>query len=317
MNLYYYIIINSPELSDDLDEISRKSIESFNCNGIEEFSIDEPKVDEILGERSYSGGDIPREVLDEVEKKFVNGRPGIRLYFNEKKDAQNLRDYIYTFYKINAEIQSSKVEDWNENWKKNFSPIKINDELEIVPSWDDEYKSSSRKVLKLYPGMGFGTGNHETTYLCLKLMFNCQLDQSNFSVLDFGCGSGILGLATKLFNKDAVVDLYDIDQEAIDNCLQNISYNKMDSKEFGLFLSSNKEKIEKKYDLVFANILKHVLIEEGQFILDSVKRDIIISGLLIGQEDEVINEYKNIQKSISVVEVLKKGDWCAVHMRVT
>lgn len=314
MKFYYFTTLK--ESLFDLESITFTAMENYKCLGVEEYSIDEESVDKILAERSYSGGDIPQEVLDEVELKYTAGGAQIKLFFKTEQDIKDFCRYLFENFNVTLEIEKKEVEDWNESWKSSFSPIHVNDYLEIVPSWYESYSSKAQRQLKIYPGMGFGTGNHETTFLCLQLFFNCNFDKENLSVLDFGCGSGILGLAVKLFNQSAFIDLYDIDQEAIDNCVQNISINQMDENSFGLYLPVDKDKIQKNYDLIFANILKNILISESDFLSLNIKKDLILSGLLIGQEDEVIEHYQRLLPDLKIIKILKKGDWCAIHLQI-
>ena len=158
--------------------------------------------------------------------------------------------------------------------------------------------------------MGFGTGNHETTFLCLKLYEKVRALKKVNTVLDFGCGSGILGIAA--IKKDlASIDFVDIDADALDNCLQNLNFNNYESysTNHGLMLR-NRFKEEKEYDLVFANILENVLELEHDLLVNTTKSDgmLIISGLLIGQEENIVNQYREFQ----LVEMLTKGDWVAL-----
>jgi len=314
MEKYYYVTIESDK--EDFESLESLALSQFSCSGVEEYSIDEDRVDEILGERSYSGGDIPLEVLNEVEGVIQSKSIKQKFYFSKKEDGLSFLVFLKNELEVIGTIDEEEVKDWNEKWKESFSPIYISNELEIIPSWYDDYKSDANKTLKIYPGMGFGTGTHETTFLCLKLLMNINYMSDNYSCLDFGCGSGILGLALRELNSKSSIDLYDIDKEAIDNCIQNIEYNNMRPNSFGMYLPTDKSMIVKKYDLVFANILKNVLIDESPTLIETIKKDFIISGLLNGQEDEVIEHYKNLVPGLVLIETIRKNDWCAVHMQI-
>ena len=315
MKNYFYLIVESTT-DNALEELDSVAVAEFGSTGVQEYSIDEARVDEILGDRSYSGGDIPIEVLDEVEQTLQSEKVTQKFYFATKGEALGFANFLREKYALSAKVQEEEVKDWNEKWKESFSPILISKKLEIVPSWYEDYQSNSENVLKIYPGMGFGTGTHETTFLCLKLLMDVDYSNEGVSSLDFGCGSGILALALKCLNASASIDLYDIDQEALDNCLQNLSFNSMNVEEFGLYLPNNKIKISKKYDIVFANILKNILLEESHFLVNSVSSDLILSGLLNGQEQEVIAEYQALNPKLVLVNILRKNDWCAVHMKM-
>ncbi len=317
MGKYYYIDLNLNDES-QLETLEAMAFGEYDCAGAEDFSIDEPKVDEILGERSYSGGDLPLEVIEEViEALKTQGISGKRLHFPNldycNKFAQKLKGMgLSDAY----EIHEGDIKDWNENWKENFKTIKVTEELSIVPSW--EKKEDSENDIFIYPGMGFGTGSHETTFLCLKIMLEKLMNEPLESCLDFGCGSGILGVGfSQKFSSSKVVDYLDIDQEALDNCQVNLDLNpraKLDARH--LVLPAQKNKLDSQYDLVFANILLDALIAEGKEIVEKTGKYLIVSGLLKGQEKEAQAEYEKLRPDLKLIEVQTKNDWVAALFEV-
>lgn len=315
---YHYLEL---DISDQslLEKLEATAFAVYKCTGSQDFSIDEAKVDEILGDRSYSGGDLPLEVLNEVQQ-ILESESGYRkrFYFEHEEDVRAFIAYLKSKgLDSKAKIVTEQVKDWNESWKKSFKEIKVNDELSIIPSWEKE--TSSSKGIYIYPGMGFGTGNHETTFLCLKLMLeNIPELKSLKTCLDFGCGSGILGIGYCFINQEAQnVDYLDIDQEALDNCQQNIDLNESaQSVENRMFLADGYKDLLGGYDLVFANILLDALLYEGQKIIEKTNKYLIVSGLLKGQEEEVISAYVKINSSIEVVQTEYKNDWAATLLRI-
>lgn len=299
-----------PSLEERLS-IEERAME-MDALGIEEFSLSEPEVDEILGERSYSGGDLPQEVLDEVEETVLGRPTNYRFFFDNKSMAENFLQGIKSQALCEAQIEECEAEDWNAEWKKHYNPIKVNDELTIIPSWLKDYKSDSKKEILIYPGMGFGTGSHETTFLCLKLFTEDCLNKKIENVLDFGSGSGILGLATFKFLNDVRVDFYDIDPEANKNCFQNAELNDLEERPFRLLLPEVRNKLQASYDLVFANILESILLEEKGAITALVKTGgtLILSGLLRHQSANIISNYS--QNGFVLKRSLEKGDWSAL-----
>lgn len=313
MQKYYTIKVSNFSDLGEAGEVEDLAMTQFGATGIEDFSIDEAKVDEILGERSYSGADLPQSVVDEVEETVL-GEPSTKkiFYFNSIEDAKTFLTFLDS-KKINSVLEENDVKDWNEEWKKSYAPILICDELEIIPSWNkDDYKSKAKNQIYIYPGMGFGTGNHETTFLCLKLLFETKFNFKNVTCMDFGCGSGILGLALRKIQKESIIDLYDIDQGALDNCKQNVDLNDISEQNIRYQLPEHKDEFLQNYDVVFANILKNVLEFEKECILDLVKPGgaLIVSGLLDGQQDDIVNLYTS--ESIEFKKILIKGDWVAI-----
>lgn len=291
------------------------AVNEFGTIGIEEFSLDEPEVDELLGERSYSGGDLPQEVIDEVEMRVLKRPANYRFFFDDKNNAQNFLSFVKTECLCESQLEEKESSDWNAEWKKHYAPIKVNDSLEIVPSWVDDYKSDSKEQIKIYPGMGFGTGSHETTFLCLKLFTENILGSTLNNALDFGSGSGILGLSVFKFYPDAKVDFYDIDPEANKNCYQNAEINNLEDKSFRLLLPEVRGKLLPEYDVVFANILESILAEEQKALVAYTKPggSLILSGLLKHQAAGIADLYS--AAGLTLIQHLEKGDWAALHFK--
>lgn len=300
-----------------LEEINAQALTDYACDGVQEFSLDEPTVDEILGERAYSGGDIPTEVIDEVNSVARIDHLSLVYYFYQSdsalEDAQIFQEYLKGVEIVkDATLTEKPWDDWNKEWRKFYSPIIVSDELVIIPEWQrEESKYKDENSIYIYPGMGFGTGEHQTTYLCLKLFMN-QIGEftKDSSCLDFGCGSGILGIAAiKKLNMPVI--FCDIDKLALNNCLQNIDLNFNGKDLVGTSLVS-RERFNSviEHDLVFANILENVLILEKEELEKSVKKNgyLIVSGLLNHQVDTIVGEYSNFEK----LDVLSKDDWSAI-----
>jgi ribosomal protein L11 methyltransferase len=149
--------------------------------------------------------------------------------------------------------------------------------------------------------------------LCLKLFDKISPElNSKMNCLDFGCGSGILGIGALKIKKMPTV-FCDIDKDALDNCVQNLMLNLEGEDLSGTSLVIRDRYKTEKFNLVFANILLHVLILEKQIILESlaVKGYLIVSGLLNPQVEKIVEEYS----SLELVQVLSKGDWSAILFR--
>lgn len=299
----------------DWERIEASALGEFEALGIEEFSLTEAEVDEILGDRSYSGGDLPESVIDEVESTVLSKPNNYRFFFDSLNRAELFLNYVQTNFLCEAQIEEKEAEDWNAEWKKHYAPIKVSDSLEIIPSWSKDYVSTAKEKIYIYPGMGFGTGSHETTFLCLKLFTERILKTEVKNVLDFGSGSGILGLSTFKFYPDARVDFYDIDPEANKNCFQNAEANSLEDRAFRLLLPEVREYLQKEYDVVFANILESILLQEKDSLIAHTKKDgyLILSGLLKHQANGIIETYK--AQGMKLLEHAEKGDWAALLMQ--
>lgn len=313
-NKYYVVSVTaSPSQLNDIDLLANE----LGCSGIEEFSMSEEQVDNLLGERSYSGGDVPSEIYDEVEnhkgsneshKYYFTGEEAMEyaLLFKSNLDLKNDIDYKF---------EEFEEQDWNEEWRKNFHRIDIDIEMAVIPSWED--KVDIKFPLYIYPGQGFGTGNHETTFLCLKKLRELDSNLAKKSCMDFGCGSSILGIGAKKvgFKK---VDLYDIDPLALENSKVNLDNNfpQNEIANFRLLLPKEKDKFETSYELVFANILAPVLKEYKEWLSNLTSRGgyLILSGILKEQVADLVDFYKD--SGLELIDQETKNDWaCLVYKK--
>lgn len=325
-NKYYKVTITYPCTARKIaEEIELIAMNDFLCGGIEEFSLNEATVDDYLGARSYSGGDIPLEILDEVETRVHEQDTPYLYYFYQDNARTNAQDFLLTirenYPELTTVFSEEQVEDWNQEWKKHYNPIMVAESLEIIPSFFKEtYEPKATTSLFIDPGMGFGTGSHETTFLCLKIF--CELvDQgklkSQARILDFGCGSGILGLAALKMASPQKVDFYDIDENSLNNTKVNLELNQL-GENFSLYLPQERPKFLDKYDLIFANILLPVLqTEYAQFKdLMATNAHLILSGVLNEQVPALLDSYvKN--GAFQVVNQSTRGDWSAILLRRT
>lgn len=311
-NKYFIVNLNVDSIKEK-DDISTQAIEEFKADGVEEYSLEEANVDNILGERAYSGGDVPETVIDEVNEESTDYDSRLKVFFYGENYEERARKY-FEFIKndprySNATCEELEWEDWNEKWREHYSRIEVSSNLSVVPSWElSEIKDSE---IYIYPGQGFGTGGHETTFLCLK-EFEEHLDefQNKDHCLDLGCGSGILGIAA-IKKKSMYVDFCDVDRAALENTLQNLELNfPAGSLDGSSLVLRDRFTLQKKYKLVFANILEYVLLEEKDLIIKSIDKNglLILSGILNHQVENIVDNYIELEK----VSVSSKGDWSCV-----
>ncbi len=322
MNQSYYtvqVIFQSYD-PDFVTEIHRKSINEFSCSGIEEFSMDEPAVDDLLGDRSYSGGDLPQSVIDEVNDFHQENQAKHIFYFSSDKNSEDKANAVEFLRFLNgfenktfhASLSEEEVKDWNAVWRSQFKLIEIDKEMAVIPSWEKEkcHGKFSYPIV-IYPGQGFGTGNHETTFLCLKALKKFETGVPRERVMDYGCGSGILGIGARRlgFKK---IDLYDIDPLALENSKINLTHNFDDASYFRCLLPEDKSKFYSKYNVVFANILAPVLESISSELYELLESDglLILSGILVEQEQRVREKYLKLGLELLNSEI--KGDWCCL-----
>ena len=208
-------------------------------------------------------------------------------------------------------------QNWMEAWKQYYKPILIGQRLLILPAWL-EPSEPDRTVIKIEPGMAFGSGTHPTTQLCLELIENAFDTHQTPHVIDIGCGSGILSIAALKLGADKVLGV-DIDDESIVKSRENAGINGV-GEEFILGLGSVQEIVNGKFEfkkapLVVANILASVIIrlfDAGMADLMDENGSIILSGILQEQEQSIIEAAQ--AKGLRMNERRQMGDWVALAM---
>ena len=209
-----------------------------------------------------------------------------------------------------------KEEDWSENWKQYFKPLNVGDKILILPEWETLDTPTDRTVFTVNPGMSFGTGAHHTTQLCIKAM---EKHLSNgMTVLDLGCGSGILSIISLLLGAEHATAV-DIDENAVKIAVENAEKNNIDLSKYRTMagnVTCDKELFAKisdrKYDIVLANIVADVIIGIKD-IVPSFSKDggiFITSGIIEERLTDVLDAYKETD-FIPVAEE-HQGGWASL-----
>lgn len=218
--------------------------------------------------------------------------------------------------RLEAELSSIREEDWANNWKQYFKPVKIGEKLVIKPSWEEYENDGSRIILEIDPASSFGTGQHHTTRLCLELLEKSL--KKGDRILDMGCGSGILSIGAMLLGAESAVAV-DIEQNAAETALENAVKNHIDPEKYQTFYGNIltdeelADRINEKYDVIAANIVADVLIAMKQYFLRYIKDGgtLIVSGIIEERMNEVIGELENAGFKDPQINV--KEGWAAVR----
>ena len=197
--------------------------------------------------------------------------------------------------------------DWSENWKKYFHATEIGDKLAIVPSWEEYDNKENRKILHIDPGAAFGTGTHATTSLCLSMLENYVAEGSK--MLDIGCGSGILSIASVLLGAETAVGV-DIDAQSVKTAKENAELNNLSGKT-EYIVGDLADKISGKYNVVCANIVADVVIRLLGDVRTFMEENavLLVSGIIDTRENDVLAAAE--KHGFKVKEKQYKDNWCA------
>lgn len=270
--------------------------------------------------------DILRQKITNFDDKFkLNPKDypdsdiRIVVYFDETQNIEGMIEKIEGFIK-EAELVSKEgidishkiieESDWENEWKKHFHSFRVSDTFVIVPSWEiDEYEYRERdRLIKLDPGMAFGTGDHPTTSMCLR--FIERTVKPGHSVIDVGTGSGILSIASHMMGA-ASVKATDIDELSIKVAYENFVINDCD-KAIRLETADLLKEEEGRYDIVIANILAHIIEEMVGDAYDKLNENgrFIASGIIAEKRGEITG--KMTGAGFSVVEILEEDGWVSI-----
>ena len=217
--------------------------------------------------------------------------------------------------RLEAELSSIREEDWANNWKQYFKPIRIGEKLVIKPSWEEFSDDSDRIILEIDPASSFGTGQHHTTRLCLELLEK-SLEKGD-RILDMGCGSGILSIGAMLLGAEDAVAV-DIDENAAATATENAAKNNIPADKYhtyyGNILGDDAlaDEIDYRYDIITANIVADVLIAMKDYFVRYLRDGgtLIVSGIIEERMDEVIDALVSVGFREPVVNV--REGWAAV-----
>lgn len=208
-----------------------------------------------------------------------------------------------SFFKNGLEYKIEQLEDkdWEREWMDNFHPLKFGERLWVCPSWRDIPDPTAVNVM-LDPGLAFGTGTHPTTALCMQWLD--QVIQPDQTVVDFGCGSGILGIAALKLGAKRVIGI-DIDPQAIEASGKNAQRNNV-AGQIELYLPQDQPSLEA--DVVVANILAGPLADLKPIISAYVKPGglLALSGILTTQAHSVIAAYAD---EFTFDPVVEQEEW--------
>ena len=209
---------------------------------------------------------------------------------------------------LTVDVYVEDDSEWKDNWKEFFKPKKVGKRIVVKPTWYDYEKEQGDLVIEIDPGMAFGTGTHETTSLCLRLMEDYMQDGDK--VLDVGCGSGILAIAGALLGSPEVLGV-EIDPVAVEFAQENLKLNGVTGVARAQYGALTKG-IDFKAEIVVANLMADLVMmlsaDVAKHILPGGKY--ISSGILVEKRDQVAAVIRDC--GFDIVEIREDGMWCAI-----
>lgn len=313
---------------------SRQGIEQVTAmlmsKGIYEISIDDPAdMEDILNKKNEYGWDY----IDDGLKTDLGREPSAAVYFEDTpENRQKVQDLKIEVMKLkDSEIEGrfgSEADlgrlyaednivddnDWKDKWKEFFKPSRVTDRIVVKPTWEDYQKEGDELVLEIDPGMAFGTGTHETTSLCMKLMEKYLGDDAaERKVLDVGCGSGILSIAAALLGCREVLGV-EIDEDAVRVAAENTEKNSVGDR-VRIQQGDLAKGIDFTADIVVANLMADLVVMLTPDVKNHLAENgvFISSGILVEKEEVVAEAIRN--EGFEIIEIAEDGEWCAIACR--
>lgn len=293
--------------------------------GVDCFIISDPSDLDLIMENKEIPVDYVEDSLLEADHSIVTVKSYLAI--NEQglmqrdrivEGVMGLKNEFGNVFDLGSlDIAMSEVDDsdWADNWKAFFHPMDIGKRFKVKPTWE-ECENDGRIIIEIDPESSFGSGQHETTALCLEMLESCVTGGEN--ILDMGCGSGILGIGCAKLGAQKILGV-DIDRNASDianknavvngvqNAMTAICGNVLTSKEtYDTVMAAS------PYDIIAANIVADVLKAMADMFMLSLKSGgiLICSGIIGPRADEVEQALKDT--GFIIDEIMLKNDWAAI-----
>jgi len=240
-------------------------------------------------------------------ESFAETEDGVVAYIQKKDYKETILKDVQIIdsneVKINFEIKEIEQLNWNEEWEKNFEPIQVDDLVNIRAPFHERSPGIKYDIV-IEPKMSFGTGHHETTHLMIQHLIDLNLQGK--TVLDMGCGTGILAIFAEMKGAKTL-DAIDIDSWCYKNSLENIERNHC--KHISVYKGDSSLLFDKKYDVIIANINRNILLQDLSIYTSSLNKNgtLLLSGFY-AEDIAIIN--KEAQKNaLKLEKKLERNNW--------
>ena len=245
-------------------------------------------------------------------ESFVETETGLLAYIPSEEHSEDVINDIQILksdeFIVEYSVKTIEQTNWNEEWEKNFKPINVDNKVYVRAPFHDASTMDYEIIIE--PKMSFGTGHHETTHMMIQHLLD--LDLTNKSVLDMGCGTGILAIFAAMKNARPI-DAIDIDEWCVENTNENIEKNNCEF--ISVFLGDAHLLKNQKYDIIIANINRNILLQD----LASYKRCINSNGVLLLSgfytEDEPLLQSKAKELGFEFLKKFERNNWLSLRFR--
>lgn len=331
-----YIEVKIKTLQENLDPLTCILMDM----GIAGFAVEDPQDFQALMEKKNS---YDWDYIDESLMNYDSMEAGITFYLDDTEAGRVTLNRLKALFAGNAsslEEEQGRTEtpkqgrtetqeklaginapaamlswtvvddsDWKDNWKEYFKPAKLTDRIVIKPSWEDYTAGQDELVIEIDPGMAFGTGTHPTTSLCIKLLEQ-HITPDADSIIDVGCGSGILSIAAALLGAKDIAAV-DIDPVAVEVTKENVELNGVASK-VRVYEGDLTKGLNERADIVVANLMADLVMMLSKDVAAHLtgKAIYISSGILIEKKQIVAEAIEDC--GFQILDILEEGEWCAI-----
>jgi ribosomal protein L11 methyltransferase len=258
----------------------------------------QPATEILIAELGYAGFE-----------SFVETEDGVNAFIQSIDWEENILEDVYVLNSGEFDIQYTLEEieqiNWNKEWEKNFNPIIVDDICSVRAPFHQ--KPNTKYDIVIEPKMSFGTGHHETTYMMIQHILKADLKDK--TVLDMGCGTGVLAILTKMRGAKSI-DAIDIDNWCYLNTIENVERN--NCKDITVYEGDVSILSERSYDIIIANINRNTLLNDIQYYVKSLNPNgkLFLSGFY--KEDLNMITEECTKKHLSFIECLDRNNWIAV-----
>ena len=261
----------------------------------------QPGVEIIIAELGFAGFE-----------SFVETEEGVTAYIQKEEWNHDILNDIQILesdeFEITYTFEDIEQVNWNEEWEKNFSPIVVDDVCSVRAPFHE--KPNTQYDIVIEPKMSFGTGHHETTHMMIQHLLELNLE--NKKVLDMGCGTGILAIFAEIKGAKPI-DAIDIDEWCYTNSIENIERNNCSN--ITVYQGDASLLIDKKYDVIIANINRNILLEDMKTYAKCLEKDgiLLLSGFY--EDDLPIIDKEASKNNLKLHKTKTRNQWLSGHYK--